>query len=271
MTISSRQFHAHSPILISAVAIAVFFALDTKPWWLFHALTDKPEGTEFLFALTVYRWLPYVIIPLLAALLLFGPRKAAGALGLDRSPLTGLLFAGAITAILPLTYLAMAPFRMPDEPTREILQYAVLPGVGEEVLYRGFLFGFLFRFARWGFLPASLLGAVIFGAGHVYQGGNIMEAAGIFAITASGGVWFAWLYAEWNNNVWVPASFHMLMNFWWQFFDISDTAAGPAYANMVRLAVIILSLIVTIFAARRRGGRIVIGRRWFSGPNPKNL
>ncbi|MEM9233711.1 MAG: CPBP family intramembrane glutamic endopeptidase [Pseudomonadota bacterium] len=256
---------SHSPLIITAVTVIVFFALDAEPWWLFRALTDGPEGAEFLFALTVYRWLPWILVPILVAGLLFGPARALRVLGLDRSPLTGLFAAGVITSILPIIYITMTPFRLPEEPMRQILQYAVLPGIGEEALYRAFLFGMLFRFAGWGFLPAALLGAFIFGVGHLSQGGDPMEAAGIFAITASGAVWFAWLYTEWNYNIWVPIGFHLLMNFWWLFFDISDTAAGPAYANAARLAVILISVVVTIIVTRRRGGRIVTGRRWVRG------
>lgn len=254
-----------SRFIIAVVTIIAFLALDWDPWWIFRGLTDKPEGTAYLFALTVYRWLPYLIGPVIVAGCLFGLRAAADALGLNRPIGVALLVAAAITVILPLTYIAMTPFRIPEDLVRKVLQYAILPGIGEEILYRAFLFGLLFRFCGTGFLPAALLGAIIFGAGHVAQGGNAMEAAEIFLLTASGGLWFAWLYVEWNYNIWVPAAFHTLMNFWWLFFDISDTAAGPAYANAARFAVILISIIATIIAARRRGGRIVTGKLWIWG------
>lgn len=263
---SSPTSTRHSPVLITIVVVATFLLLDTEPWWLFRAMTDEPTGMEFLVALTAYRWLPYLVVPLIVTLLLFGPRRSASSLGLNRSPIRGLAPAAAITIVLPLTYMAMTPFRLPEEPLREVLQYALLPGIGEEILYRGFLFGLLFRFAGWGFLPAGFLGAILFGVGHVSQGGDLKEAVSIFAITASGAVWFAWLYAEWDYNIWVPVGFHTLMNFWWLFFEISDTAAGPAYANVARLVVILASIIVTVLMARRRQRWEVAGRRWLRGP-----
>ena len=160
------------------------------------------------------------------------------------------------------------PSPPPDDPLLTALRSAILPGIGEEVLFRAFLFGFLFRFAGWGFLPAALLGAVIFGAGHLDQGKGVLDSAAVFAITGIGAIWFAWLYVEWGYNIWVPAAFHVLMNFYWDWFTISDTAVGPVAANALRLAVILLSILITILAARRRGGRIVRGRAWhWGGPD----
>ena len=257
-------------LIVAVTTIAAFFALDWKPWWLFRTLTDDPEGLAYLFALTVYRWLPYLVGPLVVVALLFGWRRAPEALGLNRPVGKALLLGILVTAMLPITYISMTPFIIPEDVTRQVLQFSVLPGIGEEILYRAFLFGLLFRFVGIGFLPAALLGAVIFGAGHMAQGGDAGEAVGIFLITASGGLWFAWLYVEWNYNIWVPAAFHTLMNFWWLFFDISDNAAGPAYANAARFAVILSSIILTVLAARRRGGRIIMGRLWVWGTPPQS-
>ena len=64
----------------------------------------------------------------------------------------------------------------------------------EEIVFRGFLFGQLFRKAAWGFIPAVLINAVIFGMGHLYQGNSLGETTGVFFVTLIGGVWFAWLY-----------------------------------------------------------------------------
>ena len=40
----------------------------------------------------------------------------------------------------------------------------------EETQYQGFLFGVLLKHTRWGFVPVVLVAALIFGAGHSYQG-----------------------------------------------------------------------------------------------------
>lgn len=68
-------------------------------------------------------------------------------LGLWRSPQIGLLFAFAAT--LPLW-----------------IVLAVVSPLAEEMVYRGLAFGQLRRRAGWGFWPAALLPAAIFGWGH---------------------------------------------------------------------------------------------------------
>jgi membrane protease YdiL (CAAX protease family) len=141
----------------------------------------------------------------------------------------------------------------------------VLPGIAEEILFRAFLFGFLYRFAGWGFLPAALLSSLVFGAEHLYQGADAAEALGVAAITAAGGVWWSWLLVEWRWNLWVPAAFHVLLNAWFVAFEVADNALGSASFVAVRLACIALSVVATLIVVRRRGGRAVTGRRWLHG------
>ncbi|MEE2565084.1 CPBP family intramembrane glutamic endopeptidase [Hyphobacterium marinum] len=252
--------------LIAVVTLAVFFTLDHFAWLLFGLVPDGLEGTPYLAALFVLRWLPWLIVPALVAALFFGPRQAASALGLTRSPLTGLAFAAAVTLILPIVYAVASPVGVAEEPAEPVLRYALFPGVFEEILYRGFLFGFLFRFARWGFLPAALVGALVFGAAHFSAGGDLNEALTIFAITAIGGFWFAWLYAEWDFNLWIPISLHVLMNAWWELFVIADNAAGTQATIIARFAVIGLSILLTLALARWRGPRRIRGRDWLYRP-----
>jgi hypothetical protein len=139
------------------------------------------------------------------------------------------------------------------------------PGIAEELLFRAFLFGFLFRYARWGFLPAALLSALVFGAEHLYQGASAPEALAIFALTGLGGVWWSWLLVEWRWNLWVPVAFHVLLNTYWTMFDVADNALGGTMEILLRLACIALSVGVTVALARRRGGLRLSGRRWFRG------
>ena len=75
-------------------------------------------------------------------------------------------------------------------------------GFFEELIYRGFVFGQLFRYAAWGFLPAALLTALAFGSLHLYQGHDLLSALSAFGVTALGSFFFSWLYVEWNYNLW---------------------------------------------------------------------
>ena len=115
--------------------------------------------------------------PLLIAWLLFGRRQVPSALGLDHNPLPGLGFALAATAPMLVYFALSTPLAPPERPFVALLQSSLLPGLGEELFFRAFLFGFLYRYAGWGFLPAALLVAVTFGAGHLYQG-NLRQRGG---------------------------------------------------------------------------------------------
>ena len=259
--------------LVALVAISVFVLVDayaSGPSWALAQATGAPPGSwARILALGALHWLPMVLVPLLTTAALFGPHAGLPALGLDRSPLRGLAFALLLTAPLAITYGATTPLRTDEAVWREVAHYAVMGGAAEEVLYRAFLFGLLFRFARWGFLPAALLVAAIFGAAHVYQGETAAEAASIALVTGVGGVWFAWLLAEWRFDAWVPISFHVLMNAWFNVFDVSETALLPLAGEVARAGVVLGSVVVTILLARRRGGRVVRGRAWLHGGTPR--
>jgi membrane protease YdiL (CAAX protease family) len=252
--------------LIAAMTIAIFLWLDTFHLDLFRSVAGDWTGYPRIAALAVLGYGAQLLVPVLVAAALFGPGRALDALGLNRSIVTALAVALAGTALLPVGYAVIASFAPPADLAIVALRGSVLPGVVEEVLYRAFLFGFLFRFAGWGFLPAALAGAALFGGAHLYQGETFADSAAIFAITALGALWFAWLYVEWGYNVWVPAAFHVLMNLYWELFAIDDTALGPTAAVVLRLAVIAVSVAVTFVIVRRQGReRLVRGRRWIRG------
>lgn len=251
--------------LVTALTLAVFVVLDTYDWALFRALAAETEGWVEVGMIGLLRWLPQVLAPLALAAALAGPSRALETVGLHRSPVRGFALALAVTSLLVMIYAVAGQLTLSEEKLESLVNLAVFSGFAEEVWYRAFLFGFLYRLAGWGFLPAALLVAVVFGAAHLSQGGSPAEAAGIFAITGIGGFWFAWLYAEWEFDLWVPVGFHVLMNAWWIVFDVADTALGPVEATVARLAVVAIAVGATLAMARRRGGRLVRGRRWVRG------
>ncbi len=266
---SSQRPSATPAPVVAAATIILFFAADAYDFHLFRQFASETEGWARVGALLALRWAPQILLIALAAAVLVGPGRIAEAMGLGGAPMrrlaTGLAAGLGFTAVMAMTLALTSPVSASGDLLYDIVRGAVLPGVGEELWYRAFLFGFLFRYAGWGFLPAALLGAAVFGGAHLYQSGEAGEAAAIFAITAVGGLWFAWLYAEWRFNIWVPASVHLLMNAWWEAFAVSETALGPMAANLSRLAVIFVSIVVTAWLARARGGRVVRGRAWLVG------
>ena len=133
----------------------------------------------------------------------------------------------------------------------------------EELVFRGFLFGQLFRYGGWGFIPAGLLNAVIFASLHLYQADDWSGALGVLAATGLGGLWFAWLYVEWNYNLWVSIFMHLFMNAWWMLFSAGEDAGGGWYANIFRGLTIALSVIVTIRYKKYNGGLLITRRNWW--------
>lgn len=252
-------------ITVSLATLAVFLLVGPGRSWLFDVLGVPSAAESSLLVRLAAIHACNLFPPLLLAAVLFGARHALAALGLSGSLLVGFVVAFAGTLPMLLGYAATTPFAAQSDPLLRALRYALLPGTMEEILYRGMLFGFLFRFGGWGFVPAALVNGVFFGIGHLWQGHAFADTAGVFAITSVGAAWFAWLYVEWKANLWVPIGFHVLMNLYWDLFDQGQSALGGGTANVFRTVTVALSVVLTLWAARRRGGRVVRGRRWWRG------
>lgn len=121
----------------------------------------------------------------------------------------------------------------------------------EELYYRGFFFGELYKTTNLGFLPIVVLNALFFASLHLYQSNEPAILLGVFITTFMGAVFFSWLYVEWNFNLWIPIGLHFFMNLSWTLFSISDNALGNLPANLLRAATIALAIIVTIYLKKR--------------------
>lgn len=134
----------------------------------------------------------------------------------------------------------------------------IVAGFVEELFYRGFLFGQLFKYTKLGFISAVILGAIIFATGHLYQSRDTFELIGIFLVTFMGAVLFAWLYVEWNYNLWIPIFLHSLMNLSWHLFEMDETALGGTLPNIFRGITIILAIAFTIIYKKKRNQELII-------------
>lgn len=254
---------------VSVIVVGGFitiFLLTDRTWDIVNAIAGDWSRLSKVWVMGIVRWgIPWVLAPMLITAFLFGRHSVFEKLGLNRPVLKGLGFAFLVTLPLPLVYAFTTPLQNAQTMVADLLQYAVFAGFGEEILFRCFLFGLLIRIARWGFLPAAFLGGVIFGMGHLYQGETLAELSGVFLITFIGGLWWAWLYVEWDYNAWVPIGFHVFMNGWFQIFVVSDTALLPIAGEIARAFVVLLSIGLTLKIGRQRGGRRIKGRLWWRG------
>lgn len=141
-----------------------------------------------------------------------------------------------------------------------LLAKTVFAGFFEELYFRAFLFGLLFKYTRIGFIPAILLGAIIFALGHIYQSNDVSAKVVIFLITFIGAGYFAWLYAEWKFNLWVPILMHTFMNASWMLYALADNAMGGIYSNIFRVVTIALSIVFTIIYKRRNNKKLEVNR-----------
>lgn len=122
----------------------------------------------------------------------------------------------------------------------------------EEIIYRAFLIGQLYRYTSLGFLKSVILGSILFGLVHLYQSNDPNELMGIFLITFLGSLFFFWIYAEWKFNLWTVIFLHCLMNLYWVVFDVNDNALGGINANLFRFGSVFLSITITILYKKRK-------------------
>lgn len=185
------------------------------------------------------------------------PKEQGSFLGLDSNIIKGFLV--AIISVLPLyVVFPLIGTINPDLTFPLLVRKSLLPGFIEELLCRAFMFGLFFRYAKIGFFWATLLPAILFGLAHTYQGHDMVTSLAAFGITFIGAVYFSWMYAAWNFNLWVPIGLHILMNAAWVIFNVTGTevAAGGLISNIVRVVSIALAIVITICYHKRKGEKV---------------
>jgi len=186
--------------------------------------------------------------------------KILGYLGLNGNFKTGFLL--AILFTLPMFIGGVIFFHINYKMTLpEVIRLTFCAGLFEELYFRGFLFGQLFKYTKLGFIPAVILGAILFAAGHLYQSTDFSVIIGIFLTTFMGAILFAWLYVEWNYNLWVPIMMHFLMNLSWEIFSVSENALGGVTSNVFRGVTIAITIIVTVIYKKRKGLVLEVNRK----------
>lgn len=227
----------NSVIVILTFLVAVYGKRILNEYFSFSLTSD------YLKVIHTYLW--WLIPSFIVTGVLYGFNKTFDSLGLNKSILFGIIFSAITVSPMLISSVIIGKIDA-DFKIFDIVHKSLIAGFMEEYLFRGFLFGILFRKLGWGFIPASLLGGLIFGLGHVYQGSTFSETIGVFLVTSLGAVWFSWLYIEWKNNLWVPIFLHTLMNLSWVLFEVSDNALGGSYTNVFRIITISLTIFLTI-------------------------
>lgn len=179
------------------------------------------------------------------------PAQLLALSGLFASPVRPLIWSLGVVLLPALVVLGVVGLAREIPPERLLWSGWVGP-IFEETLYRGLAVGILMRIAGWGLVPAAILPAIFFAAGHIWQGSDAATLAGVLAITGIGGLYFTWLFVSWGFNLWPPILIHAWLNSAWIVFALGETAIGGPAGNILRGAVIALSIVSTLFIFRRR-------------------
>jgi uncharacterized protein len=245
-------------LLITAISFAVYYILDEL---YFNELRKALNAN--IDQLGASHILTYIIsaFPLIVgACLMHGIRGAIPSFGLDKSIAKGFVF--SLICTLPMSIGYAFAFEFSTEMTlNKILMNIFAAAFFEEIFFRGFLFGQIYRFTKVGFIPSIFIGAFLFAFIHLYQSREISTLIGVFLITFLGAILFAWTYVEWNFNIWVPIFLHLFMNLFWMLFSVADNAFGGIYANVFRTISLILIVFLTISYKKRKGIALEVNRR----------
>lgn len=236
----SRVFGA---ALIIGIALAMAFgippalhALNLHDW---SKQAFGPNGFYLLYIASGF------VLTVLAVMMMWraGPRRALNELAIARlSPLGCLCCLAAIAGAYAVLLLAGAKWT--PQPANSLLVFGVIGPFVEEVLFRGFLFRQMRRWAGISFWTAAILASVLFGAGHFDQGISFADAVMNSAVTFAGGVMFCWLVERWNS-IWPGLVIHAGLNLLWSVYTLGDNAVGGMTGNVARIATIVIAIVLT--------------------------
>jgi membrane protease YdiL (CAAX protease family) len=199
----------------------------------------------------------WIVVPLAALVIQRRSlSKALGELGIATNPLRPLLF--GFVATLPATIgFALTGHVNHDMAPRAFFLVCLYAPFAEELLFRAFAFGQLYRRAGWSFRGAMIIPAILFAAGHVHQSSDPAEIAGIVAITALGAFVFSYFFVRLGWTIWAPFALHALLNTLWFVFTPDKNALGGVSENIFRFGSIGLAFLIAFAATRVSAFRVL--------------
>ncbi|WP_051889819.1 CPBP family intramembrane glutamic endopeptidase [Chryseobacterium vrystaatense] len=187
------------------------------------------------------------LIPLILTLrILFPGKKLIFLFSLDQSILKGLSL--AFLGTLPMLAGYFTYFNLTDRiDIQSLFINTISSAFFEEIIFRAFLIGILFRFTKLGFISSIFFGSLLFAQVHLYQSSHPAELIEIFLITFLGSVFFSWVYIETHYNLWTAIFLHCFMNLYWEVFSVSDNVSGNTYGNLFKILSILLMIVIIIY------------------------
>ena len=241
----------HRPWIIAAVTLAVLTVVNYAHEILssFSAYQDLHRTYSFYFAESVDK-IAGVILCCLAVWLMrrTGLRGICRELGLSNITVTATAFGVGVSLPMLLGF-AISRGLTPHIDPLALLFLTVFSPIVEEIEFRGFGVRQLQRGTGWPFWAVVWPSAVLCGYGHVEQGQSWIEMAGLFLLTGTGGVVFAWLVYRWQT-LWVAVVLHICVNLWWGLFSVSKNAVGGWLPFALQTLTILLAILGTVYFTR---------------------
>lgn len=197
-----------------------------------------------------------VCLPIVVVLLLLNrPKDFFRHLGLDGNFIKGMVSALISTLPLFIAFPVVGDFNG-GLTWDKLVRSAVIAAFFEEVIFRGFIFGQLFRYCKIGFWWSVIIPSLLFGSIHLYQGSDPLSSLAAFGVTFIGGLFFSWIYVKWDFNLWCPVGLHFFMNLSWLLFTVegNSVAAGGLASNIFRVLSVAAAVSLTA-AYRYRAGK----------------
>lgn len=207
------------------------------------------QRTLAVFIMHMIVCLPVVIV----LLFLHGRKDFPRSLGLDGNFIKGMVFALISTLPLFIAFPVVGDFNG-GLTWDKLVRSAVIAAFFEEVIFRGFIFGQLFRYCKIGFWWSVLIPSLLFGSIHLYQGSDPLSSLAAFGVTFIGGLFFSWIYVKWDFNLWCPVGLHFFMNLSWLLFTVegNSVAAGGVVSNVFRILSVVVAIVLTNVYLRKR-------------------
>lgn len=207
------------------------------------------QRTLAVFIMHMIVCLPVVIV----LLFLHGRKDFPRSLGLDGNFIKGMVFALISTLPLFIAFPVVGDFNG-GLTWDKLVRSAVIAAFFEEVIFRGFIFGQLFRYCKIGFWWSVIIPSLLFGSIHLYQGSDPLSSLAAFGVTFIGGLFFSWIYVKWDFNLWCPVGLHFFMNMSWLLFTVegNSVAAGGVVSNVFRILSVVVAIVLTNVYLRKR-------------------
>ena len=159
--------------------------------------------------------------------------RAASALGFGGNPVRAIGF-GLASTLPMVAVLLVTPGKSFSFDLA--LGSGVLGPFAEEFLFRGVVFGLLWRAVGWPAPVAIAVSAILFGTSHQIS---------VWSLAAGGAVlgWVAWRW----NSLWPAVALHGLMNVWWDLGrgDFIRRGIGPDLMSVAQLLSVGIAIALT--------------------------